>query len=62
MALAFGVLFVAAQISPQNLMRVAVPLYRSAWRCYEWHRVMGITKKGATRWLNIGVVISRARS
>ena len=27
MALAFGVLFVAAQISPQNLMRVAVPLY-----------------------------------
>jgi rod shape determining protein RodA len=57
MALAFLVLFVAAQISPQNLMRVAVPLYSVGLALLLATAVMGITKKGATRWLNVGVVI-----
>jgi rod shape determining protein RodA len=57
MALAFGVLFVAAQISPQNLMRVAVPLYTLGLTLLVATAVMGITKKGATRWLNVGVMV-----
>ena len=57
MSLAFLVLFVAAQISPQNLMRVAVPLYSVGLALLLATAVMGITKKGATRWLNVGVVI-----
>ncbi len=57
MALAFGVLFVAAQISPQNLMRVAVPLYTVGLALLVATAVFGITKKGAQRWLNVGVQI-----
>ena len=57
MAIAFGVLFVAAQISPQNLMRVAVPLYTLGLTLLVATAVMGITKKGATRWLNVGVMV-----
>ena len=57
MALAFLVLFLAAQISPQNLLRVAVPLYSVGLALLVATAVMGITKKGATRWLNVGVVI-----
>ena len=57
MALAFGVLFVAAQISPQNLMRVAVPLYTLGLALLVATAVFGITKKGAQRWLNVGMVI-----
>ena len=33
MLLALVVLFVVAQVSPQTLMKFAVPLYPSAWRC-----------------------------
>jgi len=57
MALAFAVMFVAAQISPQKLMRVAVPLYTIGVALLIATAIFGITKKGATRWLNIGVVI-----
>ena len=57
MALAFGVLFVAAQVSPQNLMRIAVPLYTVGVTLLVATALFGLTKKGATRWLNIGIVI-----
>ncbi|MBC7730615.1 MAG: rod shape-determining protein RodA [Bacteriovorax sp.] len=57
MLLALCVLFVAAQISPQTLMKFAVPLYLIGLTLLVGVAVMGVTKKGATRWLNVGVVI-----
>jgi rod shape determining protein RodA len=57
MLLAFGVLFVAAQIPPQRLMAFAVPLYALGVTLLLATALFGITKKGATRWLNIGVII-----
>ncbi len=57
MALAIGVLFVVAQVPPQTLMKVAVPLYAIGVALLVAVAVVGVTKKGATRWLNVGVVI-----
>ena len=57
MLLAAGVIFLVAQVTPQTLMRSAVPLYVFGVGLLVAVAVMGITKKGATRWLNVGVVI-----
>ncbi len=59
MALALGVLFLAAQVPPQKLQRLAVPLYVVGVLLVAMTALpgLGITKKGATRWLNLGVVI-----
>jgi len=57
MLLALGVIFIVAQITPQTLMRFAVPLYMVGIALLIAVAVMGITKKGATRWLYVGVVI-----
>ena len=57
MLLALGVLFLVAQVPPQRLMRIAVPLYVVGVALLVATALFGITKKGATRWLNIGVVI-----
>jgi rod shape determining protein RodA len=57
MILAFGILFVVAQIPPQKLMRLAVPLYVAGVALLVAVALFGVTKKGATRWLNVGVVI-----
>jgi len=57
MLIALGVIFLVAQISPQTLMRFAVPLYVVGVALLVAVAVMGVTKKGATRWLNVGVVI-----
>ncbi len=57
MLLALGVVFVVAQVSPQTLMKFAVPLYTIGIALLVAVAVMGVTKKGATRWLNVGVVI-----
>ena len=57
MALGFGVMFVMAQLPPQRLMRLAVPLYTLGVALLIATAIFGITKKGATRWLNIGIVI-----
>ena len=57
MLLALCVLFFVAQVSPQTLMRLAVPLYVAGVTLLIAVAVMGVTKKGATRWLNVGVVI-----
>ncbi len=55
--LAAGILFVVAQVSPQRLMSLAVPLYVVGVTLLIATAVFGITKKGATRWLDLGVVI-----
>jgi rod shape determining protein RodA len=57
MLIALGVIFLVAQISPQTLMRLAVPLYVVGVALLVAVAVAGVTKKGATRWLNVGVVI-----
>ena len=57
MLLALIVLFVVAQVSPLTLMKLAVPLYVFGVALLVAVAVMGITKKGATRWLNVGIVI-----
>ena len=59
MLLALMVLLVAAQVPPQTLMKLAIPLYAVGVVLLVMTAVpgLGITKKGATRWLNVGVVI-----
>jgi rod shape determining protein RodA len=50
-------MFVVAQIPPQRLMAFAVPLYTVGVALLIAVALFGLTKKGARRWLNIGVVI-----
>jgi len=57
MLIAATVMFVAAQIPPQRLMTLAVSLYALGVALLIAVAVFGVTKKGARRWLNIGVVI-----
>ena len=57
MLIAGFIMFVVAQIPPQRLMALAVPLYLFGVALLVAVAVFGITKKGARRWLNVGVVI-----
>ena len=57
MLIAATVMFVVAQIPPQRLMELAVPLYAFGVALLIAVAIFGLTKKGARRWLNIGVVI-----
>ncbi len=57
MLIAGFVMFVVAQVPPQRLMTLAVPLYTLGVALLIAVAVFGITKKGAKRWVNIGVVI-----
>ena len=56
-AIATLIMFVVAQIPPQRLMAFAVPLYTVGVALLVGVALFGLTKKGARRWLNIGVVI-----
>ena len=57
MLLAAALMFIVAQVPPQRLMAAAVPLYTLGVALLVATMLFGITKKGATRWLNLGVVI-----
>ena len=57
MLLALLVLFLVAQIPPQRLSRLAVPLYCLGVALLVATTLFGVTKKGATRWLHVGVDI-----
>ncbi|MBL8320216.1 MAG: rod shape-determining protein RodA [Burkholderiaceae bacterium] len=57
MLIALLIMLVVAQIPPQKLMGLAVPLYTVGVALLVATALFGITKKGATRWLNVGVVI-----
>ncbi len=57
MLLAGFVMFVVAQISPQRLMTLAVPIYTLGVALLIAVAIFGITKKGARRWVNVGIVI-----
>ncbi len=55
--LTFGLMWVLANIPPQTLMRFAVPLYTVGVALLVAVAAFGLTRKGAKRWLNVGVVI-----
>jgi rod shape determining protein RodA len=57
MALALGVMFVVAQVPPHKMERLAVPLYALGLALLVAVALFGITRKGATRWLHVGIVI-----
>ncbi len=57
MLIAATAMFVVAQIPPQRLMMLAVPLYVTGVALLIAVALFGITKKGARRWVNIGVVM-----
>ena len=57
MLLAAGILFVVAQVPPQRLMALGPPLYVLGVALLVGVALFGITKKGAQRWINVGVVI-----
>jgi rod shape determining protein RodA len=57
MLLAVVILFLVAQVPPQRLMALAVPLYAVGVALLLATALFGVTKKGATRWLDVGVVI-----
>ena len=59
MLLAGALLFVVAQIPPQKLMTLAVPVFIVGVALLVVTALpgFGVTKKGATRWLNVGIVI-----
>ena len=54
-AVALIIMWVAAQVPPQTLMRLAVPLYLIGIGLLVAVFLFGVTRKGATRWLNLGV-------
>jgi len=57
MLLAAFIMFVVAQVPPQRLMMAAVPIYTLGVALLVAVALFGITKKGAQRWINVGVVI-----
>jgi rod shape determining protein RodA len=57
MLIAATVMFMVAQIPPQRLMSLAVPLYVAGVTLLIAVAVFGLTKKGAKRWINLGIVI-----
>ncbi len=57
MLIAGFIMFVVAQIPPQRLMSLAVPIYVIGVGLLIAVAIFGITKKGARRWLNVGIVI-----
>jgi len=57
MALAGLIMFVVAQIPPQRLMTLAVPVYAVGVTLLIAVALFGISKKGARRWLDLGMVI-----
>ncbi len=57
MLIAGTIMFIVAQVSPQRIMSFAVPVYIAGVALLIAVALFGITKKGATRWVNVGIVI-----
>jgi rod shape determining protein RodA len=57
MLIALAVIFVVAQVSPQRLESLAVPLYVLGVVLLVAVEFFGVTRKGATRWLDVGVTV-----
>ena len=59
MLIGAALLFMVSQIPPQRIMALAVPIYTLGVLLLIAVALFGITKKGATRWLNLGVVVAQ---
>jgi len=57
MLIAAGIMMLVAQIPPQRLMSLAVPLYTIGLALLIAVAIFGVTKKGARRWINLGITI-----
>jgi rod shape determining protein RodA len=57
MLIALAVLWVVSQVPPQRLMQFAVPIYITGVVLLVAVELFGITRKGATRWLDIGITV-----
>jgi rod shape determining protein RodA len=57
MLIAASIMFVVAQIPPQRLMTLAVPLYSMGVALLVAVALFGISKKGGKRWINVGITI-----
>ncbi len=55
--LTFALMWAIANIPTQTLMRLAVPLYTIGIGLLVGVALFGLTRKGAKRWINVGVVI-----
>jgi len=54
---AFILMWIMANVAPQTLMRFAVPIYAVAVALLVAVALFGTVKKGARRWLDVGVVV-----
>ena len=57
MLIAAAILFVVAQVSPQRLMSLAPAIYVTGVALLLATAAFGVSKKGATRWLDLGVTV-----
>lgn len=57
MLIALAIMFVVAQVPPSKLMAWALPIYLAGVVLLVAVAIFGISKKGAQRWINLGVVI-----
>ena len=57
MLIAVAVMFIVAQVPPQKLQQLAVPLYLAGLALLVATAVFGLTRKGATRWLALGPLV-----
>jgi len=55
--IAFIVMWIMANVPPQTLMRFAVPIYSFGIALLIAVAMFGLVKKGARRWLNVGVIV-----
>ncbi|MEJ2769102.1 rod shape-determining protein RodA [Mycetohabitans sp. B46] len=55
--LTFVLMWAIANVPPQTLMRFAVPAYSFGVALLIAVALFGLTKKGAKRWINVGIVI-----
>lgn len=55
--ISFFVMWIAANIPPQTLMRFALPIYSVGVALLIAVALFGMVKKGARRWINLGIVI-----
>ncbi|MEN9472806.1 MAG: rod shape-determining protein RodA [Pseudomonadota bacterium] len=57
LCIAATILFLMAQLPPHRLMTMAIPLYSIGVTLLLAVALFGITKKGSTRWINIGITV-----
>lgn len=55
--IAFVVMWAAAIVPPQTLMRFAVPIYVTGVALLVAVAMFGLVKKGARRWIDVGIIV-----